>query len=376
MRIAHISDCFSPRLGGIEVQVAELARHQVEAGHEVAVITATPGAGETAGPEVRDGYSVFRTAVALPFDIPVHPRTAHVVRPVLAGWRPDAVHVHVGLLSPFAWGGLRAALRIRTPTVVTVHSVWGGPTQAAYRRFAGSLHANERGVAFGAVSSLVAQRVRQAMGPEAQVVSTPNGVDVDYWRRARPHGRPGPVRFVTAMRLAPRKRALPLVDMFADVVAQAGDAPVSLTVAGDGPDRGRLEGHIRSRGLGGSIELVGRLERGTLRRLYEGCHVYVQPSVMESFGLAALEARTAGLPVVARDQSGVSDFVADGVSGLLAADDAAMAAAMHRLVADPDLRDAITTHNTAVPPDQSWPRVLAAVDAAYSAAGLRSSRDS
>jgi hypothetical protein len=43
VRILHISDCYLPRLGGIEVQVADLVHAQSEAGHEVEVATATPG---------------------------------------------------------------------------------------------------------------------------------------------------------------------------------------------------------------------------------------------------------------------------------------------------------------------------------------------
>ena len=43
MRILHVSDCYAPRTGGIESQVRDLARAQVQAGHEVHVLTATVG---------------------------------------------------------------------------------------------------------------------------------------------------------------------------------------------------------------------------------------------------------------------------------------------------------------------------------------------
>ncbi len=42
MRIAHVSDCYLPRLGGIEMQVHDLATRQRAAGHETTVITQTP----------------------------------------------------------------------------------------------------------------------------------------------------------------------------------------------------------------------------------------------------------------------------------------------------------------------------------------------
>ncbi|HEY9521592.1 MAG TPA: hypothetical protein VIR33_00005, partial [Thermopolyspora sp.] len=59
VKILHISDCYLPRLGGIEVQVADLVRTQRGAGHSVEVATATRG-------ERLDG--VHRIVARLPFD--------------------------------------------------------------------------------------------------------------------------------------------------------------------------------------------------------------------------------------------------------------------------------------------------------------------
>jgi len=97
--------------------------------------------------------------------------------------------------------------------------------------------------------------------------------------------------------------------------------------------------------------------------------VYVQPSIRESFGLAALEARTAGLPVVARSQTGTTQFIADGVQGLLAADDDGLAGAVVRLGRDRALLRAIREHNRTTPPRDAWPRVLETVAQAYRRAG-------
>ena len=79
MKIALISDCYVPRLGGIEMQVHDLARHLQNAGHEVVVITTT------AGPTVVDGVRVHRIdAPLLPFDIPFTPKAFRSVGDVLA----------------------------------------------------------------------------------------------------------------------------------------------------------------------------------------------------------------------------------------------------------------------------------------------------
>lgn len=368
MRITHISDCYLPRLGGIEVQVAELTRRQAAAGDRVDVITATPGDEVRAGTEEIDGVAVHRLTARMPFELPVRPRTRAAVLPVLAELQPDIVHVHVGVVSPFAWGGIRAAVQAGLPVLATVHSVWGAAARSGYGAANALVHWSSRGVQPAAVSRVAARRIEAVLPPGSDVLVTPNGVDRDQWspqgRRKRAEGEP--ITFVTAMRLAPRKRALPLLEMFASARAECGQRQqIRLMIAGDGPHRSRLQDHVREHGLSDSVTFLGRLTRPDLRRLYLDSDVFVQPSVKESFGLAALEARSTGLPVVARSQTGLTEFVADGVEGLLADDDPGMVQAMARLALDTGLLDRITEHNCTSEPQQTWPRVLADIQGSY-----------
>ena len=76
MRIVHISDCFEPRVGGIETQVGDLAAHQVADGHEVHVLTATAAeSGQSArydGVRANSaGVMVHRIATPLVAGLPV-----------------------------------------------------------------------------------------------------------------------------------------------------------------------------------------------------------------------------------------------------------------------------------------------------------------
>ena len=89
------------------------------------------------------------------------------------------------------------------------------------------------------------------------------------------------------------------------------------------------------------------------------------PARLESFGIAALEARTAGLPVIASAGAGIREFVATEREGLLTDTDADMVAALVRLAGDPELRASIAAHNRAVAPDMSWPHVVARCERAY-----------
>lgn len=373
MKVAHISDCYLPRLGGIEVQVTELTRRQAEAGYDVTVFTATPGHDVRQGVEQLNGVTVNRVTARMPFELPVHPRTSHHLVPLLKELKPDVVHVHLGVVSPFAWGGIRAAVKVGIPTLVTVHSVWGSAAKSGYSMADRLIHWSDSGVVPAAVSEVAANRIRAAT-PGVPVVLTPNGVDSADWSptgRVIPEepDRSQPVQFVSAMRLAPRKRSMQLLEMFAAAREQvSGQRRITLNIAGDGPHANRIASYVEAHGLQSDVNLLGRLDRPRLRALYVESDVFVQPSVKESFGLAALEARSTGLPIIARAQTGLTEFVHEGVEGLLAVDDDDMTGAMVRLTLDDQLRIGMQRHNTETEPAQTWPNVLSDVADAYDTA--------
>ena len=89
------------------------------------------------------------------------------------------------------------------------------------------------------------------------------------------------------------------------------------------------------------------------------------PANLESFGIAALEARCAGLPVVAKARTGIREFVAHGQEGLLAESDDDMVAQLSRLVRDPGLRASIARHNRETPSSVDWNEVVGINMAAY-----------
>ncbi len=93
---------------------------------------------------------------------------------------------------------------------------------------------------------------------------------------------------------------------------------------------------IERLGLPGRRDLPGRLDHDAIRELYASADVYVAPANLESFGLAALEARCAGLPVVAKAQTGIREFVEHGQEGLLAANDHQFVDQVLSLVRDPE----------------------------------------
>jgi glycosyltransferase involved in cell wall biosynthesis len=135
-----------------------------------------------------------------------------------------------------------------------------------------------------------------------------------------------------------------------------------------------VQGYVDANGLAFGrfvVDLTGRLSPEHVLATLAGSDAFVAPARLESFGIAALEARTVGLPVLAYEGTGIASFVRDEVEGLLAADDEAMIAAIARIASDDDLRTRITAYNRGTDPDQAWPHVLATCEAAYAEAALR-----
>ena len=357
VKVALLSDCYLPRLGGIEVQTHDLARQLVALGHEVEVFTATQGAeGEMHGEiTVVDGIPVHRLALHLPGQLPINPLAPPELRRRLVGGRFDVAHVQTGVVSPFAWDATRVTLRLGLPTAMTWHCMLGGlaPVFDAgrfVRRWAA------RGVAMSAVSDVAAEPLRGLVSPGSAVSVLPNGIDVSRWAVGSVERPPGPLRLVTAMRLAKRKRPAALVDVVARAESMAGQGAITLTILGEGPERARVERHVREHDLGW-VRLPGRVSREELRERYAASDVYLSPARLESFGIAALEARTVGLPVIGRSGSGVGEFVRDGVNGLVVSSDSEMASAIAALATDPARVADMRAWNVAHRPEQEWSQV-------------------
>lgn len=376
-----VTDCYPPRVGGIESQVRDLSRHLVAAGHDVEVFTATAGPdGERHGARSRgdDGITVHRLAIPLPGGIPVNPFARREVRRRLDAGGFDVAHAHLGVVSPFATELVPVALDAGLPVTATFHCVIDRSTPV-FRAVGHLGRWSRRGVALSAVSSMAATRVSSAAG-DAPVRVVPNGVDVAWWRAGADVGRgddpvpraaPRPVHVVSAMRLVSRKRPVATLGVLRGARAILDPAvPLRATIVGDGPQRRVMERYLRTRGMDW-VELPGRVDRECLRALHQSADAYLTTARLEAFGIAPLEARAAGLPVLAPRGTGVDDFVDDGVEGLLADSDVMLAGALAHLAGDPALRARIRAHNLDVPPRQDWPGVVAATLREYHRAGVR-----
>jgi N-acetyl-alpha-D-glucosaminyl L-malate synthase BshA len=105
-------------------------------------------------------------------------------------------------------------------------------------------------------------------------------------------------------------------------------------MVGDGPDVAEATRLARALGVGEDVEFLG--EQDQVVPLLSAADVFLLPSVQESFGLAALEAMSCEVPVVASSVGGLPEVVEDGVSGFLRDPDdlEGMAASALRLLTD------------------------------------------
>jgi glycosyltransferase involved in cell wall biosynthesis len=205
-------------------------------------------------------------------------------------FKPDVVYAH--FLVPT---GLLAALASRAPLVVTAHgrdvrNVGAFPGIRAATRWV-----VRRAAAVVAVSDYLRHELETKI-PEARgkVEVVDCGVDLERFR-VEP-APDGPTAYLCVGSLIERKNVVRLADAFARV--ESG----TLSFVGDGPLRGELAGRP-------SVTIEGRLPHTEIPARLARTHVLCQPSLIEPFGLALLEAMAAGRSVVATRIGGPPEFV-------------------------------------------------------------------
>ncbi len=110
----------------------------------------------------------------------------------------------------------------------------------------------------------------------------------------------------------PVKRVKDVVGIYARV---AREIPSILVMVGDGPDRMDAEQEARDLGVSDDVFFLGKLD--AVAPLLANAHLFLLPTISESFGLSALEALACGVPVIGARSGGLPEVVRDGHSGFL-----------------------------------------------------------
>jgi glycosyltransferase involved in cell wall biosynthesis len=263
-------------------------------------------------------------------------RYARLARKTYAAARrfqPDVVYAH--FLAP---AGVIAALASRAPLVLTAHgrdvrNIGSVPAIATATRFA-----VRRAAAVIAVSDYLRRELETKL-PDARgktyVVDA--GVDLARYRPLDRPAEPPPPAFLFVGALTERKNVVRLARAF----ERLGEG--TLTYVGDGPLRPQLEGR---RG----VRLAGAVAHDEIPARLAASDVLCQPSLIEPFGQALLEAMACARSVVATRIGGPPEFVTADAGVLVdPLDEAAIADAMRRAAAlgtpNPPAREAAAAHD-------------------------------
>lgn len=354
MRILLVTDFFPPVRGGLETHVDDLATELAERGHDVHVATLTPDPIPTS-PKVAV-HAVTTTLSTLvrheradrPFHPPLpDPRARAALRSLIRALRPDVVHAH-------SWLGVSLPRRDRPPIVFTAHDY------ALVCQLHTLLRTNGERCSGPALSKCIACGSRRygAARSTALATATPIG------RRLLPADRVLTLSEYVAARLRPYLGATP-VDVTGGFVrtASIGDdvempalpsRPYVLYAGDPGAHKG-LDGLLDlwaadavaaplvvattkplTRDVAGDVTVV-TMTRAQLAVAQSRAAVAVVPSLWdEPYGMVAVEALTAGVPVVASAVGALPELVTDGVDGLLvpAGDRTSLVAALQSIVGD------------------------------------------
>jgi glycosyltransferase involved in cell wall biosynthesis len=186
------------------------------------------------------------------------------------------------------------------------------------------------------VSRFVAGEVQRLLDIAAERISVcPNGAP--EWKGPAAAGGPdGYLLFVGTVE--PRKNVGGLLDAYARLLARRDVAPRLVIAGGVEPDTGALLAAITQPPLAGHVEYRGYVPTEAREALFKGAQAFVLPSFEEGFGIPALEAMSAGVPVVVSNRGALPEVVGDAGLFIDPDDTESLAAALERLMGDPELR--------------------------------------
>ena len=302
MKILLGSHHFFPSTGGIETVSELLAREFVGLGHEVRVLTQTEGEGSFAFPVIR------------------RPGASELLRQVR--WCDVFLQNNISLRT--VWPLLFA----RRPLFIA-HQTWITNPDGSV----GWEHRLKRFVLRYAASLAISRAIAEELPVPSILVGNP--YDDQVFEKLPADARTKEIIFVG--RLVSDKGA----DLLLEAMALLESKP-RLTIAGDGPERGRLEKQMATLQLQSQIDFVGNQSSDNLAKLLNQHQIMVVPSRWkEPFGIVALEAIACGCVVVGSAEGGLPEAI--GPCGITFPNNDArgLANALTELLGDPTRRDAL-----------------------------------
>ncbi len=310
-----------PTYGGSGVVATELGMELAARGHDVHFISYAPPIRLNPANERIHFHEVEVSTYPLFDHAPYALALAVKMMEVAESAALDLLHVHYAI--PHSVSALLARAMSaprRLPFITTLHGtditlVGNNRSYLPITKFS-----IEQSDGVTAISHYLQQRTFEEFEIKKPIEVIPNFVNCDMYCRApdqatRAQWAPGGEPILMHLsNFRPVKRLTDVVEIFALVRQKM---PAKLVLIGDGPDRGSAEWLVRQKCLGRDVHFIGKQDR--VHEKLGLADLFLLPSDLESFGLAALEAMACEVPVIATKVGGLPEVVEHGVDGYLVA---------------------------------------------------------
>ena len=331
MRVLYFVDRFRPYIGGVEVISARILSALAERGMEITVVT-DYNKGELPDRETYLGLEVRRIEIDRVFrnsDLEGIATSRAEFGAIKREVRPDLLHmVFTGL--PGLFFPVMTANISPTPMVLSFHGSWPLVDLRTHALLRKAIELSDWLTACSDAALADLRALDDSIAARSHTIL--NGLEI-------PGREPSPVLLdppvlLCSARVVPEKG----LDLAIDAVALLrGEFPgIRLRIVGDGPVKDDLERHVERLGLGSSVEFLGWRSPDSIAGFVDEASIILVPSLLEGFGLIALEGMLGGRPVVASRAGGLPEVLGEDGGVLVETGSAeALAAGIRGLLHDP-----------------------------------------
>ena len=336
MKILLTTDWYKPVVNGVVTSVINLKKELESRGHEVRVLTLSRSYESYAENGVYYIKSLNLEKI-YPNARAVLPHMEPFVRELI-WWNPDVVHSQCEFMT-FSYA-LKISKKCQCPLIHTYHTVY----EDYIHYLPGGLSNYKTGAklerkAVACFSKMILSRTSQVIVPTKKVenilkkygVGEPvsvmtTGVDLSRFKEPITLEEKNAVKkrlgiplenkvLVSVGRLAKEKNLEELLEYFAKLVREGNGKNLTFLIAGDGPDRERLEKLAEELGIKDQVVFTGMISPDKVAGYYKLGDVFVCASNSETQGITYIEALACGLPALCRRDDCLSQVVTDGYNG-------------------------------------------------------------
>lgn len=227
-----------------------------------------------------------------------------------------------------------------------VLSVWGSDVYDVPHKNPMNFHIVKKNLEYArlilSTSMIMAREVEKFFpGQKKEIAVIPFGVNLSLFTKRKDTALSNDLIRIGMVKSLKRVYAIDnLIRAVADLIERTSRT-VELIICGDGAERSSLEQLVKELNIGTHVIWKGAVPNNKIPEILQQIHIFVQSSVRESFGVAAVEAMAMELPVVATDVEGFREVVDNGKTGFLVPINCPqeMSDALLTLVEDPKLRE-------------------------------------